>query len=86
MFQIRSIDENIFYSNPGLAMLDLSNNELIDVPPSTFLAQVNLFFIDLSSNKLVRTPYGAFSRRIKTVLLQGWYLQLNLVDKCNTFN
>ncbi|VDK72945.1 unnamed protein product [Litomosoides sigmodontis] len=68
--QIRSIDENIFYSNPDLAMLDLSNNELIDVPPSTFLAQVNLFFIDLSSNKLVRTPYGAFSRRVKTVLLQ----------------
>ncbi|MCP9266144.1 Leucine-rich repeat-containing protein let-4 [Dirofilaria immitis] len=67
---IWSIDRNSFYSNPSLAMLDLSNNELVDIPPSTFFAQINLFFIDLSNNKLVRTPYGAFNRRVKTVLLQ----------------
>ncbi|VDN04553.1 unnamed protein product [Thelazia callipaeda] len=68
--QIRTIDQNSFYSNPSLAMIDLSGNELMDIPPTTFLAQINLFLIDLSSNKLLRTPYGAFSRRVKTVLLQ----------------
>uniref|UniRef100_A0A915PXN0 Leucine-rich repeat-containing N-terminal plant-type domain-containing protein n=1 Tax=Setaria digitata TaxID=48799 RepID=A0A915PXN0_9BILA len=68
--QIKSIDQNSFYSNPSLAMLDLSNNNLMDISPSTFLAQINLFLIDLSANKLFRTPYGAFSRRVKTVLLQ----------------
>ncbi|EFO22130.1 leucine Rich Repeat family protein [Loa loa] len=70
MFQIRSIDQNSFYSNPDLAMLDLSNNKLVDIPPSTFLTQVNLFLIDLSGNKLERTPYEAFSRRVKIVLLK----------------
>ncbi|VDN18915.1 unnamed protein product [Gongylonema pulchrum] len=67
---IQFIDQNSFYSNPSLAMIDLSNNKLMDIPPSTFLAQINLFLIDLSGNKLLRTPYGAFSRRVKTVLLQ----------------
>lgn len=52
-------------------MLDLSNNKLVDIPPSTFLAQINLFLIDLSGNKLERTPYEAFRRQVKVVLLQG---------------
>lgn len=53
-------------------MIDLSHNELIDLAPSTFLPQLNMLLVDLSVNRLIRTPYSAFSRRVVTVLLQGW--------------
>jgi hypothetical protein len=52
-------------------MLDLSHNHLLDLPPATFLAQLNMFLVDLSSNQLLRTPYGAFNKRVMTVVLQG---------------
>jgi Leucine-rich repeat (LRR) protein len=51
-------------------MVDLSGNQLLDVPPAAFLAQLNIFLVDLSRNKLIRTPVGAFSRRVNTVILQ----------------
>lgn len=52
-------------------MADLSHNEIIDLSPATFLAQLNMIFVDLSFNKILRTPYSAFNRRVVTVLLQG---------------
>ncbi|MFH4974122.1 hypothetical protein AB6A40_000831 [Gnathostoma spinigerum] len=67
--EIKSIDQNVFFSNPNLAMIDLSHNELIDLPSSLLITQLNVLLVDLSFNKMIRTPYGAFSRRVKTVLL-----------------
>jgi hypothetical protein len=69
--QLRSIDAAAFQSNPGLVMLDLSHNELMDLAPATFLSQLNLLLVDLSHNRMLRTPFGAFGRRVATVLLQG---------------
>lgn len=54
-----------------LVMLDLSDNELLDLPSGLFISQIKLLLVDLSRNKIVRTPYAAFNRRIGTVLLQG---------------
>lgn len=52
-------------------MADLSHNDILDLPPATFLSQLNMLFVDLSHNKILRTPYSAFNRRVVTVLLQG---------------
>ncbi|VDK49177.1 unnamed protein product [Anisakis simplex] len=68
--QIDTIDHKTFYTNPSLVMIDLSDNHLLDIASGTFLTQTNIFLVDLSGNKLIRTPYAAFSRRVKTVLLQ----------------
>ncbi|KAL6724265.1 hypothetical protein Aduo_019169 [Ancylostoma duodenale] len=68
--KINSIHQNAFYNAPSIVMIDLSDNQLFDLPPSTFLAQLNLQMIDLRNNKIIRTPYAAFNRRVGTVFLQ----------------
>lgn len=80
-FQISSIHQNAFYNAPSIVMIDLSDNQLFDLPPSTFLAQLNLQMIDLRNNKIIRTPYAAFNRRVGTVFLQG--IGVNL--QCHTW-
>ncbi|VDK45159.1 unnamed protein product, partial [Cylicostephanus goldi] len=70
LFQISSVHQNAFYNAPSIVMIDLSDNQLFDLPPSTFIAQLNLQMIDLRNNKIIRTPYAAFNRRIGTVFLQ----------------
>ncbi|CAP27566.2 Protein CBR-SYM-5 [Caenorhabditis briggsae] len=67
---IKTIDRNAFYDVTSLVMLDLAKNQLTEIAPSTFLAQLNLLFVDLSENKLTKTPYNAFNRRVGTVLLK----------------
>lgn len=52
-------------------MVDLSGNDITELPPSLFLTQLNLLLIDLSRNKIMKTPYSSFNRRVGTVLLQG---------------
>ncbi|VDM76512.1 unnamed protein product, partial [Strongylus vulgaris] len=68
--KISSVHQNAFYNAPSIVMIDLSDNQLFDLPPSTFLAQLNLQMIDLRNNKIIRTPYAAFNRRVGTVFLQ----------------
>lgn len=51
-------------------MLDLAKNQLTEIAPTTFLAQLNLLLVDLSENKLPKTPYSAFNSRVGTVLLK----------------
>ncbi|CAI2358270.1 unnamed protein product [Caenorhabditis sp. 36 PRJEB53466] len=68
--KIETIDRNAFYDAPSLVMLDIAQNQLTEIPPSTFIAQLNLLFVDLSNNKLKATPFAAFNQRVGTVMLK----------------
>ncbi|VDL73671.1 unnamed protein product [Nippostrongylus brasiliensis] len=68
--KIRNVDTNAFYNAPSLVMIDLSENQIMDLSPSTFLAQLNLQMIDLRNNNITRTPYAALNHRIGAVFLQ----------------
>ncbi|KAK6030714.1 leucine Rich repeat-containing domain protein, partial [Ostertagia ostertagi] len=68
--KIKFVHHNAFYNTPSVIKIDLSDNEIVDLSPSTFLAQLNLQMIDLRNNKLPRTPYAALNHRVGTVFLQ----------------
>ncbi|WKY17073.1 hypothetical protein Q1695_001583 [Nippostrongylus brasiliensis] len=68
--KIKNVDTNAFYNAPSLVMIDLSENQIMDLSPSTFLAQLNLQMIDLRNNNITRTPYAALNHRIGAVFLQ----------------
>jgi len=53
-------------------ILDLADNQLANIQPATFLAQLNLFLLDLSGNKFENVPYNAFNQHIVSILFKGF--------------
>ena len=58
-FRVKTLDFNLFQNTRKISVLDLSGNDLIDIPDISNLRQ--LFFLNLKANKLIAITNETFS-------------------------